>query len=200
MAWTYDWVAAIVSLGAWQKWVFSITPYIRDAPILELGYGPGHLQKALWENARFKPLVFGLDASPQMARIARRGLRRAGIPPNLMIGYAQHLPFPANTFQTVAATFPTEYIFEPSTLAEVYRILAPGGRFIILASAIITGPRRLDKTAAWLFKITRQSSLWEGRLLEPARQAGFRTREEELKLKSGLLIFAIAEKAGHHRT
>jgi ubiquinone/menaquinone biosynthesis C-methylase UbiE len=194
MAWTYDWVAAIVSLGAWQKWVFSIIPYIQDAPILELGYGPGHLQKALWGNARFKPLVFGLDASSQMARIARRSLRRAGISPNLLNGNAQNLPFPSNTFQTVAATFPTEYIFHPSTLAEVYRILAPGGRFIVLASAVITGSRQLEKAAAWLFRVTHQSSLWESRLLEPARQAGFRTREEELKLKSGLLIYVIAEK------
>jgi ubiquinone/menaquinone biosynthesis C-methylase UbiE len=196
LAWTYDWVAAIVSLGAWQKWVFSIIPYIQGAPILELGYGPGHLQKVLWKNAGFKPLVFGLDASSQMARIARRNLRRAGISPNQMIGYAQSLPFPANSFQTVAATFPTEYIFHPSTLAEVYRILEPGGRLVVLTSAVITGSRRLEKTAAWLFKVTHQSSLWESRLLEPARQVGFRAKVEEQQLKSGLLIYVIAEKPG----
>ena len=194
MAWTYDWVAAAVSLGLWQKWVNSILPYIGGECILELGYGPGHLQKAIWKNARIKPLVCGVDASSQMARIARRNLRRAGISPNLINGNSQNLPFPANTFQTVAATFPTEYIFHPSTLAEVYRILEPGGRLVVLTSAIITGSRRLEKTAAWLFKVTGQSSLWEGRLLEPARQAGLQARVEEVKLKSSLLIFFIADK------
>jgi ubiquinone/menaquinone biosynthesis C-methylase UbiE len=196
MAWTYDWVAAIVSVGLWQKWVFSILPYMQGTRILELGYGPGHLQKALWKNDTRKRLVCGLDASSHMARIARRGLRKTGISPNLMVGYAQSLPFPANSFQTVAATFPTEYIFHPSTLAEVYRILEPGGRFVVLTSAVITGSRRLEKTAAWLFKVTGQSSLWESRLLEPARKAGFQARVEEIKLKSSLLIYVIAEKAG----
>jgi ubiquinone/menaquinone biosynthesis C-methylase UbiE len=200
MAWTYDWVAAVVSLGSWQKWVYSIIPYIRGARILELGYGPGHLQKALWKNGTLKSLVCGIDVSSQMARIARRSLRRAGISPDLINGYAQNLPFPANTFQTVAATFPAEYIFHPSTLAEVYRILEPGGRFVVLTSAIITGSRRLEKTAAWLFKVTRQSSLWEGRLLEPARQAGFQARVEEIQLNSSLLIYVIADKAEQNPT
>ena len=46
-AWTYDWVAAGVSLGRWNEWVRSILPYMQEGRILELGHGPGHLQAEL---------------------------------------------------------------------------------------------------------------------------------------------------------
>ena len=42
-AWTYDLVADIVSLGQWKDWVRTALPYL-DGCVLELGYGPGHLQ------------------------------------------------------------------------------------------------------------------------------------------------------------
>jgi ubiquinone/menaquinone biosynthesis C-methylase UbiE len=194
MAWTYDWVATVVSLGLWQQWVLSVLPYLEGADILELGHGPGHLQRALCEKKGVPRSIVGLDNSPQMGRIARQRLTRFGVSPNLVNGNAQNLPFPAGTFQSVAATFPTEYIFNPSTLAEIYRVLSPGGRMVVVTSAFITGQRQREKTAAWLFKITGQSSPWERRLLEPARQAGFRIKVEEIKLKSSILILLIAEK------
>ncbi|MBN2501330.1 MAG: class I SAM-dependent methyltransferase, partial [Anaerolineales bacterium] len=124
MAWTYDLVAATVSLGRWNDWVYCILPDLTGSNILELGHGPGHLQKSM---KRADTHVFGLDQSRQMGRIASRRLRRAGLPVSLVNGVAQSQPFPAQTFQQVVATFPSEYIVDPLTLAEIYRILAPGG-------------------------------------------------------------------------
>jgi ubiquinone/menaquinone biosynthesis C-methylase UbiE len=194
MAWTYDGVAAVVSVGSWQKWVLSVLPYLENGRCLELGHGPGHLQQALWGKKYPASAIFGLDASPQMGRIANRRLKRSGVSPNLLNGFAQKLPFLAETFQSVVATFPTEYIFNPSTLAEIHRVLAPGGRLVVLTSAFITGQRRREKTAAWLFKVTGQSSPLDRRLLEPARQTGFRVRVEEIKLSTSVIILCIAEK------
>jgi ubiquinone/menaquinone biosynthesis C-methylase UbiE len=194
MAWTYDWVAAIVSLGLWQEWVLSILPYLDGKNILELGHGPGHLQKALHNKNGSPAHIFGLDASPQMSRIARRNLNRAGIIPDLVNGKAERLPFAARVFQTVASTFPSEYILHQSTLEEVYRILAPGGRLVVLTSAFITGRRYRDQAASWLFRVTRQSSPLDRRLLKTAHQAGFQVRAKEIKLKTSLIILFIAEK------
>ena len=194
-AWTYDWVAAIVSLGLWQSWVLSIMPYLEGDHILELGFGPGHLQRALWGKESMSASIFGLDASPQMGRIAWRNLKRSGIVPNLVNGNARNLPFSNDAFGSVAATFPTEYIFHVSTLAEIYRVLKPGGRMVVLTSAFITGRRRQERSAAWLFRVTGQSSPLERRLLSPARQAGFQVRVEEVKLKTSVLMLLIAEKS-----
>lgn len=193
MAWTYDWVAAAVSLGLWKSWVLAVLPYLRGTRILELGHGSGHLQKALWQSGTGSS-VFGLDASSQMSRLAGRRLRSGGIYPNLVNGLAQWLPFKGGTFETVVATFPTEYIFNPTTMTEIYRVLSPGGQFVVLTSAALTGKRRSEQTAAWLFKVTGQSSPWEKRLLDPLRRSGFQTRLEEIKLKTSILMVVLAEK------
>jgi ubiquinone/menaquinone biosynthesis C-methylase UbiE len=46
-AWSYDLVAAVVSLGQWNHWVGSVLPYLPGVNILEIGHGPGHLQRLL---------------------------------------------------------------------------------------------------------------------------------------------------------
>ncbi len=61
--------------------------------------------------------------------------RRIGQPTWIIQGSAQHLPFSDRSFDTVVSTFPTEYIYDPDTLAEIERILRPGGRVIIIEGA-----------------------------------------------------------------
>ncbi len=129
-AWTYDVVAWGVSAGLWRQWVLAALPEARGR-VLELGFGTGYLQAAL----AGRPGVAGLDASPQMARLAARRVRRHGYTPRLARGVAQALPFAAASFDTVLATFPAEYIFDPTTHAEIRRVLAPEGRLVLLPLA-----------------------------------------------------------------
>jgi len=129
-AWAYDFVASLVSLGQWQDWVRTALPYL-DGRVLEIGFGPGHLQVEM-QGRGLRP--FGIDESRFMARQASRRMKKAGADPRLARGLAQALPYPAGTFDAAAATFPAEYIFDPRTLDEVHRVLAPGGTFVILPS------------------------------------------------------------------
>jgi ubiquinone/menaquinone biosynthesis C-methylase UbiE len=197
-AWLYDFVAAVVSLGHWNEWVRSILPYIQGPRVLELGYGPGHLQLGLHELC-FQ--VFGLDESRQMSLHAARRLREKGIACNLMRGYAQSLSFPGNTFQTVAASFPSEYIFDPRTLTEIRRVLTPDGRLIILPLAWITGKRPLERLAAWLFRVTGEAPSKTGELNPELKslfaRAGFDVSKEIVQQESSLLLFILARKLGH---
>ena len=55
--------------------------------------------------------------------------------PSVIQGSAQHLPFSNDSFDTVVSTFPSEYIYDPDTIAEVARVLRPGGRFIVIEGA-----------------------------------------------------------------
>ncbi len=130
-AWTYDTVAAAVSGGLWRRWALATLPFLKGR-VLELGFGPGHLQLALAFGSHS---ACGLDASPQMIAIARRRLRRAGRPVRLAQGRAQQIPFAPAVFDTVLATFPAEYIADPRTHAEIRHVLAPGGRVVILPLA-----------------------------------------------------------------
>ncbi|HMQ29592.1 MAG TPA: methyltransferase domain-containing protein [Chloroflexaceae bacterium] len=157
LAWSYDGVAWAVSGGLWRRWVYAALPELTGRT-LELGFGPGHLQLAL----AARPGAAGLDASPQMAARAARRLRRAGRRPRLARGLAQALPFPAASFDTVVATFPAEYILDRLTHAEVRRVLAPGGRLVIVPYAELA-PGLYRRAVDLAYALTLQA---------PARRAG----------------------------
>ncbi len=152
-AWVYDWVAWLVSLGRWQNWVKTALPYV-NGRILELGFGPGHLQVTI--HRRGWP-VFGLDESRQMVAMAARRLRRRGLLPRLVRGRAQALPYPTASFNTVVATFPSEYILEEETLREIGRVLTPSGRLVVVAMAWFTGRQLVYRLFRGLFRLTGES-------------------------------------------
>lgn len=64
LAWTYDGVSWLVSLGRWQDWGKVALPFIRGPNILELAHGPGHMQLAL-KSEGFQ--AYGIDLSPYMS-------------------------------------------------------------------------------------------------------------------------------------
>ena len=190
-AWTYDFVANSVSLGLWKKWISSVLPELKGPRILELGHGPGHLQDMLIESGH-NP--FGLDASPQMSKLADRRLRNNYSQPNLINGYAQNIPFQKEIFHQVVATFPSEYIIDSSTLMEIKRVLIPGGTLIILPAAWITGQSLLERSAAWLFQITGQSQSWDSRIQNPFSEAGFQTEIKRITHRSWSVFLILAKK------
>jgi ubiquinone/menaquinone biosynthesis C-methylase UbiE len=212
-AFTYDLVAAVVSFNRWKDWVMRVIPFIQGHRILEIGHGPGHLQSALLnpnQRGDRDQIVIGIDESVEMGRLARRNLMRSynsksrllpGSPKNpaytqtsLTRGLAQNLPFPNESFDTIVATFPTEYITDPETLVEVKRCLRGGGRLVTLPVAL---PKNLFLD--WLFKVTHQSptealEVVRSRLREPFVAADFQTEVETLDVKSGILLIVLAKK------
>jgi ubiquinone/menaquinone biosynthesis C-methylase UbiE len=190
-AWTYDAVAAGVSLGMWKTWVYAILPFVRGKRILELGHGPGHLQAALHLRG-IEPI--GVDRSPQMGRQAQRRLRQLGHLPRLINGAAQTLPFASAAFDQVIATFPTEYIVDPATLAEIQRVLQPHGDLIVLPLAWITGTALPQRAAAGLFRFTGQASEWNPLFLQPFQRAGFETHTERIPLHHSQVLILWAHK------
>jgi len=190
MAWSYDLVAAMVSWGRWQDWVMSVIPYLDGPRVLELGYGPGHLQVSLQKE---RILAFGLDASRQMGRQAKQRILKHSHNPRLCNGYAQNLPYSAGAFDQIVATFPTEYIYAQETLAEIHRTLKPGGKLIVLPFAWITGKGLIDRGTATLFRVTGQAPTWDPQWLEPFNQAGFQTEVKMIHQKSWSLAIILAQ-------
>ena len=190
-AFTYDLVAATVSLGRWKDWVSSVLPFISGTRILELGHGPGHLQRSLLSR---NLLAVAIDESAPMARLAKYNTQGQA---RLARALGQELPFANQSFDTVIATFPTEYIFEQTTLLEVKRCLSDGGRLIVLPVAMQIGRGILDRAMALLFRVTHQSpvdplELVKEKLQAPFVKAGFDVDIRELQVKSSLLLLIIA--------
>ncbi len=129
LAWAYDVVAWMVSLGRWSGWRHLALAHVAGEPILELGFGTGEL---LLEMSRRGWNAVGLDRSPEMHRVTARKARRAGVSLPRVMAEAQALPFASGSFGTVVSTFPAGYILSPLTMSEVARVLAPeGGRFVV---------------------------------------------------------------------
>lgn len=189
LAWSYDAVAWLVSLGRWRSWVNSILPQLSaDGRVLELGHGPGHLQVAM-RNQGLEPV--GIDLSAQMGRLAAR--RLSSVKDFLMLARAdgRRLPFRSGAFQHIVATFPTEYILQASTLAEARRTLATTGSLVLLPVAWITGRNLLERLAAALFRVTNQAGEWDGRFNAAIRQAGFEVEEKRVVLLGSEVMLLV---------
>ena len=116
-------------------------------------------------------------------------------------GYAQFAPFNDCSFDQVAATFPSDYAWDPRTLREVFRVLQPQGSLVLLPVAWITGSSLLDRLARALFQLTGQAPALEDRSL--ARQIerlleaeGFLVQTNELSLKTSRVLVVRGEKPG----
>jgi ubiquinone/menaquinone biosynthesis C-methylase UbiE len=203
-AFAYDFVAATVSFGRWNDWVLEVIPFIEGTRVLEIGHGPGHLQRVLLSQGL---VAVGMDESAQMARLARRRLisanEKSASPPsmsqfsyaqsNLARGLSQQLPFCDGAFDTVIATFPAEYITDPRTLSEVKRCLSDRGRFVVLPVAM---PR--NRLLSWLFRVTGQApsdamQVILRKLKEPFVESEFDVEVHVLERSSGTLIIIVAK-------
>lgn len=153
-------VAWLVSFGQWAAWRRVAMRFFQPGPILELASGTGGLFVDMLQ-AGHQPV--GIDLSPYMARLANRRLQQHDFPGRLCQAQAQALPFPNDYFANVVATFPTNYILQATTLAEIHRVLQPpdpttglGGRLIVVMEGQLRGPKWLRQFIEWLYTITGQ--------------------------------------------
>ncbi len=194
LAFTYDAVSSVVSLGAWRCWQRAALKHVpagADQRVLELAHGTGNLQLDFYA-AGYR--VIGYDLSPYMGRIAQRKLRQRGLPVRLAQGRAQQLPFPAQSFAAVVSTFPTNFILAPETLHEIYRILEPGGRLVIVPNGVLTGGGVVQRGLEWLYAITgqREDAPFDVNTLFAAY--GFEAELVQEKCPRSLAQVIIAEK------
>jgi ubiquinone/menaquinone biosynthesis C-methylase UbiE len=101
-----------------------------DGAILEIGFGTG-LNLAHYPQRVRK--ITTVDPNVGMHRRAQQRVRQSGIEVDQRVLSSDQLPFADGTFDCVASTFTLCSIDNVSrALAEVYRVLKPGGRFLFL--------------------------------------------------------------------
>lgn len=121
LAWGYEIVAWVVSLGRWDAWRCQALDHAIGRRILEIGSGTGALLHAAVDR---RMSIFGAEPSPEMHRVAARRMRRTGWGAPCVRAPARLLPFADGSFDTVISTFPSGYIFDLATLSEVTRVLS----------------------------------------------------------------------------
>lgn len=130
----YRFASTVPFAGQWREWQRQVLPRLRGHDVLELGCGLGDL---LADMLAAGYACHAVEHSPQMVEAARETLRKrqSGTPGLVLQGSAQRLPFADNSFDNVVSTFPSEYIYDSETMAEVARVLRPGGRLIVIEGA-----------------------------------------------------------------
>lgn len=103
-------------------------PLLKDVPVgvlLDLGCGPGwfHSHLSTWCNE-----LWALDISPQM--LAKTQSQQ--IASRLMLASAEQIPVAASSVDVVFSSLMLQWSDKPQqVLAEIYRVLKPGGRFVL---------------------------------------------------------------------
>jgi SAM-dependent methyltransferase len=102
--------------------------------VLDVGCGPGLLAAELAAEAGTGGRVVGIDLSESMLALAgKRETATGSAPIELLSADAAELPFDDGTFDRAAITQVYEYVGDtPKALAELRRVLRPGGRALIL--------------------------------------------------------------------
>ena len=134
----YDLMNRLMSAGQDVRWRRAAVAALRGmpaGPLLDVGTGTGDLALAMHRALPRRP-VAGIDLSGGMMRLARR---KAGDRLALARADVLRLPFRDGAFAGVATAFTFRNVAGiDEALAEVRRVLAPGGRFACLE---ITRPR-----------------------------------------------------------
>ena len=121
-------VRTLLPVPEYQQQLLKQVPV--NSTILEIGVGTGAL---LTELAAWSSKVIGVDHSPAMLEEARRRLNDAGVNGvELRLGEMTHLPLSDNAVECVVANMVLHHAADPATvLAEIMRVLAPGGMLLL---------------------------------------------------------------------
>lgn len=101
------------------------------ARVLEVAPGPGYFSVALAKLGKFE--ITGLDVSKTFVEISRKNAKEAGVSVDFQQGNASHMPFANDRFDLILCRAAFKNFSEPMrALAEMRRVLRPGGRAIII--------------------------------------------------------------------
>ncbi len=135
---SYDRLNHLLSFGLDRRWwrrtalCFRDILARRDARVLDICCGTGDLTAALLRlrPPDAEPLI-GLDFSPEMLRLAAAKYARGNV--RWLEGDAMSLPFADNSLDLVTSAFGFRNLTNyPAGLAEIHRVLRPGGAIGIL--------------------------------------------------------------------
>jgi ubiquinone/menaquinone biosynthesis C-methylase UbiE len=111
--------------------------------VLEVGCGTGTLTLAAKRQAGPSGQVFGIDVIPGMIAASQQKAARAQEEVTFQLGSIDDIPFPASRFDVVICSFMIFHMAEQTRrkgIAEVYRVLKPQGRWLVLDLALPTQP------------------------------------------------------------
>ncbi|MEW6406061.1 MAG: methyltransferase domain-containing protein [Chloroflexota bacterium] len=135
---TYDLVTNILTFGQASRLRRRTIDHTLLKPgesILDVGCGTGGVTIPAKKRVGASGKAAGIDPSPEMIAVARTKASRARLEIDFRVGVIESLPFSDNSFNAVTSSLMMHHLprdLQVRGLAEVYRVLKPGGRVLIV--------------------------------------------------------------------
>jgi ubiquinone/menaquinone biosynthesis C-methylase UbiE len=145
--------------------------------VLEVGIGTGRNLDQFGAGVR----VTGVDVSPRMLAVAREHATELGLSVALSEADAEHLPYGDGRFDTVVCALALCSIPDPQrAIEEMFRVLVPGGRLLLLDHVVSTSrPLLVAQRVAELITRPIAGEHFTRRHLDEVVVAGFEVIERE---------------------
>ncbi len=115
--------------------------------VLDVACGTGLIARLAAEQVGPTGTVTGVDVAADMLDLARRVAVSGGAPIEWHEGDAAELPFPDESFDVVTCQMGLMFFDRSAALAEMRRVLAPGGRVVVNTPGTIQTPFELMEQA-----------------------------------------------------
>jgi len=140
----YDVMNDLMSAGlhrAWKMFTIAQAGVRPGFKVLDIAGGTGDLAKAFARQAGKSGEVWLTDINESMLRVGRDRLLNKGLVTPTMLCDAEKLPFPDNYFDRVSVAFGLRNMtHKDQALAEMRRVLKPGGKLLVLEFSKVIAP------------------------------------------------------------
>jgi demethylmenaquinone methyltransferase/2-methoxy-6-polyprenyl-1,4-benzoquinol methylase len=159
----YDVMNDLMSMGlhrAWKAYAVAVANLHDGDRVLDIAGGTGDLARAFAKKVGPRGIVVHTDINEAMLRQGRDRLIDQGLMLPTSICDAEQLPFDAGSFDLVSVAFGLRNMtHKDRALAEMGRVLRPGGRLLVLEFSKVAAP--LEKAYDWYsFKVLPRLGQW----------------------------------------
>ena len=187
------WLMSFGQLPAIRRQSLAVADLQAGERVLDVGCGPGSLTIPAARKVGKGGKVAGIDASPEMIEVAIRKAKKQHLDIDLRVAPVEALPFGDGEFDVVLSSLMLHHLpddVKAQGLAEIIRVLKPGGRLIAIDLAGRHSP------AAFVMGVFghRMPQDYVEQLQTMMRTAGFGSAEEVESKKIHQLAFIKAIK------
>jgi demethylmenaquinone methyltransferase/2-methoxy-6-polyprenyl-1,4-benzoquinol methylase len=159
----YDVMNDLMSMGlhrAWKAYTVAVAAVRDGDKVLDIAGGTGDLARAFAKKVGPSGTVVHTDINEAMLRRGRDRLLDEGLALPTSICDAEALPFASASFDLVSVAFGLRNMTRKDrALAEMCRVLRPGGRLLVLEFSKVAAP--LEKAYSWYsFKMLPRIGQW----------------------------------------
>jgi demethylmenaquinone methyltransferase/2-methoxy-6-polyprenyl-1,4-benzoquinol methylase len=147
----YDLMNDLMSMGlhrAWKAYTVMVANLREGSRVLDIAGGTGDLALAFAKKVGATGQVVHTDINEAMLRTGRDRLLDAGVAVPTLVCDAEKLPFADGHFDAVSVAFGLRNMtHKEAALAEMNRVLKPGGKLLVLEFSKVARP--LEKVYDW---------------------------------------------------